>query len=390
MSNLASFFDMDSDHDNRVKDFVDNMNLLKSLTVEEHTLYKKWEDLNYNFNQEISNIRIVKNKIWKPTDLYNKEVTINQIQNLKPKIVLIDSSEIYDWNIVRAFCHTMSFDANIGRNLKFLVIDEASGKYLGCLNIGSDVIAIKDRDSLIGWTKENRLDNKKINNTAIGSCIMATQPFGYNFLGGKLMACLITSETVRKAWENKYIDKLVGFTTTSLYGSYSMYNGIPYWKHAGSSAGKINIKPDDKVYLYFLNYIKTHHRDEYDKIYTANNAVGVSSGVKQRLLAMIFKIVGLSPSKYTHGYQRGVYFSSIYENTKEFLCNKISESELKISERYSKDTDGMLEWWKKKAISRYEKLHQENRLNNDTLFYEDLIGISWIEAKQKYLSQVGR
>ena len=50
----------------------------------------------------------------------------------------------------------------------------------------------------------------------------------------------------------------------------------------------------------------------------------------------------------------------------------------------------MLEWWKKKAISRYEKLHQENRLNNDTLFYEDLIGISLIEAKQKYLSQVGR
>ena len=390
ISNLSTFFDTDSDHDLYVKNFVDNMNLLKSMTVEEHTLYKKWEEINYNLNQEVSNLRSVKNNIWKPTDLLNKELTLAQINDLQPKIIAVDDTNLYDWTIIRTFCHTMVFDANIGRNLKFLVIDDVTKKYIGCLNIASDVIAITDRDKHIGWTKENRLDDKKINYTAIGSCIMATQPFGYNFLGGKLMATLVTSKFIRDTWEQKYANIIAGFTTTSLYGSYSMYNGIPYWKHVGSSAGKINIKPDDKVYRYMLNYVKENRKEAYDKVTKANNAIGVSSGLKQRQLSLIFKEVGISPSAYTHGYQRGVYFSSIYENTKDFLCNKINEAELVMKERYKQDVDGMISWWKEKAIKRYSKLHEENKINNDMLFYDDLIGVSWDEAKQMYLNQVGR
>lgn len=392
MANISQFFDTDSDHQAKVQEFIDNMNFLKSMTAEEHTLYKKWQDINFRFNKELANIRIVKNKIWRPVDLSDKQATVDQIINIKPRVILVDNEDtLFDWSILRDFSHSMSFDANIGRNMKYLVIDDYSGKYIGVLNVGSDAIAIKGRDAWIGWNKEVRVGARKINNTAIGNCIMPTQPFGYNFLGGKLMAVLVTSKYIRDTWQDRYHDKIVGFTTTSLYGSYSMYNNIPYWKPVGSSAGKITIKPDDLVYDYMLQYLKEHNRGIYDAIQNGNNnAIGVTSGLKQRLLKPIFDEVGLKLGDYTHGYQRGVYFAPIYENTREFLRNEIDDSKLVMKERYQKDTDGMLGWWKDKAIKRYEKLHTEGRLNDGVLFYDEMVGLSWEDAKKKYLGDIGR
>ena len=390
MNNLSAFFDTTEEHDLKTKELVDNMNLLKSLSVEEYTFYKKWEDVNYNFNQEVSNLRLIKNKIWTPTDIEDEQVTVSQIENLSPRIIPIESDNLYDWNIIRSFCHTMVFDANIGRNLKFLVIDDNTQKYLGCLTIGSDVIAINARDTHIGWTKEDRLDKKKLNNIAIGTCIMATQPFGYNFLGGKLMATLITSKIVRDLWKSRYEDTLIGMTTTSLYGPYSMYNSIPYWKGVGSSAGKITLKPDDKIYKYWHKYVKETYIDKYDNAYNANNAIGVTSGVKQKIVSMILKEVGLTISHYQHGYERGVYFCPIFDNTNDFLCDRIPESDLVMKKRFETDVDGMLDWWRGRAIKRYKKLREEGNLKNEILFYDDLIGTSWKEAKKMYIDQVGR
>ena len=49
-----------------------------------------------------------------------------------------------------------------------------------------------------------------------------------------------------------------------------------------------------------------------------------------------------------------------------------------------------MNWWKPKAIRRYEKLHKENRLKPEQLFYSDIIGMSWEETKEKYLGDIGR
>ena len=43
-----------------------------------------------------------------------------------------------------------------------------------------------------------------------------------------------------------------------------------------------------------------------------------------------------------------------------------------------------------KAIRRYEKLHSENRLKPEQLFYSDIMDMSWEETKEKYLGEVGR
>ena len=49
-----------------------------------------------------------------------------------------------------------------------------------------------------------------------------------------------------------------------------------------------------------------------------------------------------------------------------------------------------MNWWKPKAIRRYAKLFDEGRIKLEPLFYLDIIGMSWEDAKKKYLKEVGR
>ena len=84
------------------------------------------------------------------------------------------------------------------------------------------------------------------------------------------------------------------------------------------------------------------------------------------------------------------YYADIYENGRPFLRNEINEDELVMKEKYKLDYDRIINWWKPKAIRRYEKHHKENRLKPESLFYSDIIGMSWEETKEKYLGDIGR
>ncbi len=50
----------------------------------------------------------------------------------------------------------------------------------------------------------------------------------------------------------------------------------------------------------------------------------------------------------------------------------------------------MIDWWKKKAINRYLNLSEKNRLKPEILFYNQMVGISYDEAKEKWFHEVGR
>lgn len=390
---FSDFFEVEETSlDDAKQKFIDNMDMLKSMSVQEQTLYKKWMEITTKYSNKVDASRIVKAKIWTPTNLMNKEQTVREIQELIPRIRSVNGpDDEQDWLMLRVFSHTMAFDQNPGRFLKFLVYDEVTEKYLGAVSLGSDVISITCRDNWIGWSKEDKLDHGRLNNSAIGTCIMATQPFGYNFLGGKLVASMLTTKTVADTWKNLYDNVLIGLTTTSLYGSESMYNSIPFWKKMGSSAGAIAIKPDDDVYDYWHQYIKEHMADEYDsKIRKKDKNSGPVTGIKQQILNIIFRAVGISQSNYKHGFQRGVYYAPLYENSREFFRGEITEDKLIPIKKLDRDVDAVLDWWRAKAISRYEKLHDEGRLKPEILYYNNLIGMTWEEAKQSYLGDVGR
>jgi hypothetical protein len=390
------------DFESEKSKLIENMDYLMTMSVQEQTLYKKWVELQEpTMIQAKAQIASYYDMQWKPTDINNKELTIKEIESLDPYVEIVeDPKESTKWAAVRRMIHTMDFTANPGRNVKINVKDRVSGKLLGQISLASDVTAMGVRDNFIGWTKDNKFVDGKLNNTTIASTIVCTQPLGYNFLGGKLVAMMTTTPEVRAYWKEKYKNVLIAVGTTSLYGIHSQYNGIPLFKTLGESAGKISLKPDDKFYDPWHQWIKEHHADWYDENITEERARnganmgydrnGPVSGIKQKILGKIFKECGIKANQYHHGFKRGVYFAMMYENGNEFLRNEITEDQLIMKDKFKQGNEYIQKWWKKHAISRYTKLHDEGRIKPEHLFYIDAIGISWEEMKAKYLSEVGR
>jgi len=383
---LDNFFDIETDFNfNKEKEsFINNLDMLKSLSVQESTLYKKWQEFNkdvYKMRTKAHKFDIIKSKLWKPTDIMNYDLTVKEIEALEPIVEFTKDAET--WTIVRKLIHTMDWSSNPGRNQKYFVKDKNTGKILGLISLGSDVTTIKVRDDYIKWTKDNKFVDHHLNNTAIASTIVCVQPLGFNMLGGKLIAALTTCSDVRNQWKKDYDDTLVGVTTTSLYGAHSQYNGIPHWKTLGESAGKIMIKPDDSVYLVWNKWLKENHPEEHQKAISA-------TGPKQNVINRIFKHLGIKGKDYEHGFKRGVFFANMYENGLNYLRNEIDDSDLVMKQKYVLDYDRINSWWKPKAIRRYTTLFNDNRIKPEILFYGDVMGMTWEECKNKYLGEVGR
>jgi len=200
-------------YDVEKKKFIENMDYLSSMSVEEQTLYKKWEEWNSDLPTAMKRKAAMAqyiDQLWSPTDIMNKEQTIKEIEELDPYVEIVeDSKESTRWTEIRKLIHTMSFSANPGRNVKLYIKDRVSGKLLGLVSLGSDVTSLGVRDTYIGWTKENKFQDGRLNHTTIASTIVCTQPLGYNFLGGKLVACMTTSPVVREHWKEKYGQELI-------------------------------------------------------------------------------------------------------------------------------------------------------------------------------------
>jgi hypothetical protein len=391
------------DFDREKANLIENMDYLLTMSVEEQTLYKKWVELQGDtMIKDKSLIASYYDSQWKPTDINNKELTIREIEELDPYVEIVDDNpkESTKWAQIRRMIHTMDFTANPGRNVKINVKDRVSGKLLGQISLASDVTSMGVRDNFIGWSKDNKFVDGKLNHTTIASTIVCTQPLGYNFLGGKLVAMMTTVPEVRNHWKTKYGNTLIAVGTTSLYGIHSQYNGIPLFKTLGESAGKISLKPDDKFYDPWHQWLKENRAEWYSDNITEERARnganmgyesnGPVSGIKQKILGKIFKECGIKANEYHHGFKRGVYLAMMYENGREFLCKQIEEDALVLKPKFEQGIDYINKWWKKHAISRYSKLHDEGRIKPEHLFYIEGIGMGWDEFKAKYLKEVGR
>lgn len=382
----------------------DNLDYLINMSVEESTLYKKWKELqDPAMIAQKYNISNLYDWQWSPTDIYNKEQTLKEIDEMDPYIDIVEDGDgATKWSNIRKMIHTMDWTPNPGRNIKANVVDRNSGKLLGQLSLASDVTALGVRDEYIGWSREDRFERGMLNHTSIASTIVSTQPLGYNFLGGKLIAMMSTLPELRNYWEEKYGQKLIAIETTSLYGIHSQYNGIPHFKTLGTSKGKINIKPDDDIYEPWHHWLKENRSEWYtDEIInerirngknmgTGEGPSGPVSGIKQKILSKIFKECDIKSSDYHHGYKRGVYLAMMYHNGPEFLRGEISEDELNMKKKFEDGQEYINNWWKRKAKRRYIKLLDQNRIKPEHLFYVEDIGTSWEAFRNKRLKEVGR
>ena len=163
---IGNFFDISTDfpYDEEKEEFIKHMDFLKSMSVQESTLYKNWKQWNYNqygMTQKGAKIDLAQKQLWMPKDINDLKGTFEEVKSIKPIVIPViqGSTKGNDsWSVTRRLIHTMEFTANRGRNIKFYVKDKTTNKILGLICLGSDVISIKVRDKFIGWTKKDKLE----------------------------------------------------------------------------------------------------------------------------------------------------------------------------------------------------------------------------------------
>ncbi len=386
---------------------IKDLSYASQMTVGEYTLFQKWQEVHSRYTvQEVSTlfgnqtlmvnkdqealIKSIRSNIWMPEhpDDYLK---------LEPVMIYTKEAGLSEtWNCIRTFTSTMKNNSNIGRNLNYIVQDKKTNKYLGVICISGDFLDLTPRDKYIGWDRKEKTGGM-INHTAIGSTIVPLQPLGYNYVGGKLLALMCLTDEVQYQWEKQYKDKLVGITTTSLYGKtkaggLSQYDNLKHWKKMGYSSGSVSYECTKPTVRMLRDWLAKHYPRKYFEWYVAkrpDTGQPYKRDHKNRSYNFAYSKLSIPKELIRTEHQRGIYFSPLYDNTNDYLCGKIDKT--KLVKSFDTSYEYLTNLWKEKyAAKRIEGLKRDNRVSTETLFYDDQIFMSWEETKAKYLTQVGR
>ena len=394
---------------------IKDLSFVSAMDVKEYTLYQKWCEVHDKYpTVEVNSffddtptlkdqtqgalLNEIKNNFWLPEDP-------EEYIDLEPELIytggeqeltsITNAGQSAIWNGMRTFLSTMKNNSNIGRNLNFLIRDKKTSKYLGVTCMSSDFLDLTPRDNYIGWEREAKTQ-RMINHTCIGSTIVPIQPLGYNLVGGKLLALLCLSDTVEKTWEDQYTDKLVGVTTTSLYGKtkqipLSQYDGLKHWKKMGWTAGSVSYEPLKPTRKMIQQWLMKNHTYKYFEWYVAKKDSGqpYKRDHRNRSHTFTYNQLKIDKKLIKSEHARGIYFGELYENTNEFLREDITKD--KLVRKFDNSVGALTELWKNKyAKKRLASLKKQGRVSTETHFYDDIIYMSWEDCKKKYLNDVGR
>jgi hypothetical protein len=209
-----------------------------------------------------------------------------------------------------------------GKSLKWIVMETNTKKIVGFIRFGSPTINCKPRNDWLGRPPELKRFNR---HSIMGFIIVPTQPFGFNYLGGKLLALLCCSHEAREQLNSKYGSDICLFETTSLYGttkSSSQYDGL---------------KP------YMRSIIKKN-----------------SSSQK----AAEFQTAIVNAKNLTE--KKRVYFSDYgFANSREVIrgdTDILVKNPINFDKFYQ---ENLIKWWKNKASKRYESLKSSGSLRTE-------------------------
>ena len=262
-----------------------------------------------------------------------------------------------------------------GKEMKLVVKETTTNTVVGFIKLGSPLINSKPRNDYLGGVPDLDIFNKR---AIMGFNIVPVQPFGYNYLGGKLMAAICNSHEVRRMLNKKYDTEFCLFETTSLYGNIkgsSMYDGMrPFLRYKGDTQSKFLLTLGEEIYFEMRDWF-TEKNDGEDLIH---------KGASSRKLKMQTKMVGVIKASLkehdTKAYelfskqiakagdvttQKRFYMGEYgYSNAKDVLLGKTNL--LTKAENYDRfELEGVIAWWRKLAIKRYNKMIAENKVRTE-------------------------
>ena len=264
----------------------------------------------------------------------------------------------------------------VGKQIRLAVKEKNTGKFVGFIRLGSPVINCQPRNKLLGQVFTQQPEWAKRFNDAclMGFVIVPSQPFGFNYLGGKLLAAICTSHTVREIANKKYGMNLCLFETTSLYGStkqVSQYDGMkPYLRYQGLTESDFLPMMHGKPYTNLVSFVES----KVGKI--------VDDDISSRKLKISMKIISLTRAALKGTSELADYDTTI-ENAKKLTEQKryytsdygysnyidyinCKTDTLIAGPNYEKfELENVIKWWKNKATNRYETLKSEGRLRSE-------------------------
>ena len=287
--------------------------------------------------------------------------------------VAVVPTEVFDTLLEK----TASFspDENPGKTLKVVVKETTTNTIVGFIRYGSPLINSKPRNDYLGSVPDLDIFNKR---AIMGFNVVPAQPFGFNCLGGKLLAAICCSHATRRMLNKKYDTEFCLYETTSLYGNLkggSMYDGCrPYLKYRGDTQSKFLLTLGEEIYPELKNWFTEKNGGE-ELI-----RQGVSSR-KLKMQAKFLSIIKASLKQHdTKAYNMFVsamekatettttkrFYMSEYgfSNTKDVLLGKTDI--LTKAESYDRfELENVVGWWKKLATKRYNKMVTEGRLRRE-------------------------
>ncbi len=289
------------------------------------------------------------------------------------------SQDIYIKYLTATSSHVIEHNIP-GRELRWMVYEKNTKKIIGFIRFGSPTINSKPRNIWLGKAPDLSRFNR---HAVMGFAIVPSQPFGFNYLGGKLLALMCVSHYAREQVSKVFEKDIALFETTSLYGSTtsaSQYDGLkPFIRYKGLTDSK---------------FLPLLHREKFHELHNAftewndnqplteNRASSKKMKRQTKMISIIRnslqdkdklnKFNSVIQMAFSLTQQKRAYISDYgYANVREVINGE--QDELVRGQNWDKFyLENIIAWWKKKAGKRYDKLKAEGRFrNNVELWTED-------------------
>ena len=249
---------------------------------------------------------------------------------IDPEIVEVKSDSL-DSRLFRFACLLWSVPVSqgFGRRLRFLVRDRQNGQLIGVFALGDPVFNLSARDNWIGWTHQDRCE--RLVHVMDAYVVGAVPPYS-RLIGGKLVAALMTSQEVKRAYERKYLGsesvirkkkhraRLALLTTTSALGRSSIYNRLslpngPRFLRIGTTKGFGHFHLSGEIFEALRGHLEaTGHP------YASGHRFGMGPNWKLRVTRAALEAIGIDGNSILkHGVEREVYAIPLAANWQNIL-----------------------------------------------------------------------
>ena len=327
-------------------------------------------------------------------DSYFRERKKQRLDKLPPSLFSIDNDlfsdftmspmdmnfELVDmsfsqWSVYLEYISSHGNDLNPGKSLPIAVRETNTDKFVGFIRLGSPTINSKPRNILFGGVPPLDKVNKHI---IMGFVIVPTQPFGFNYLGGKLLSLICCSHELREKMNKKWDSDICMMETTSLYGSIkpsSQYDGLkPFLRYKGNTESNFLLTMSDEIYNELKSFFEDrnggpliHNDASSRKLKTQTKMISITKASLKTANRMddYETFMGFLDHAHSLTTKKRSYCTTYgYDNVVDYILGK--DDHLIRKDNYDRYyLKNLIGWWKPKAGRRVDKLRADGRLRTE-------------------------